>query len=209
MTRQQSEDPEAIEPEDSTPESPDSPDGRAEERRHPAVIATAIALPVALVIGVIVAAVLVNRSPVRDPVALGPVDAPSSETSECADLLSALPDALGDYDSAELADPAPAGARAWSDSGDADADPVVLRCGLVRPDGFDVASALQVINGVQWFEVDGTDSGIDASTWFAVDRSVYVALTVPGGSGPTPLQDASDAIASVLPQQALDPAPLQ
>jgi len=62
---------------------------------------------------------------------------------------------------------------------------------------------------VQWFEVSGADSGIDASTWYTVDRPVYVALTVPGGSGPTPLQDASDAISASLPQTPLDPAPLQ
>ncbi|MET0196483.1 MAG: DUF3515 domain-containing protein, partial [Rhodococcus fascians] len=81
--------------------------------------------------------------------------------------------------------------------------------GLPRPLGFDVASSLQVINGVQWFEVSGADSGLDASTWYTVDRPVYVALTVPGGSGPTPLQDASDAISSALPQTPLDPAPLE
>ena len=102
----------------------------------------------------------------------------------------------------------PQGVRAWAPD-DATADAIVLRCGLPRPIGFDVASALQVINGVQWFEVSGADSGIDASTWYTVDRPVYVALTVPGGSGPTPLQDASDAISASLPQTPLDPAPLQ
>lgn len=179
-----------------------------EERRHPAVIATAVALPVALLVGVIVAAVAVGGSSTRPPEALGPVDAPSAESTECTALLDSLPSDLGDYRSAELVDPAPAGARAWAPDDDV-SEPVVLRCGLLRPQGFDVASALQVINGVQWFEVSGADSGIDASTWYTVDRPVYVALTVPGGSGPTPLQDASDAISSALAQTALDPAPLQ
>ncbi|KQU53683.1 hypothetical protein ASG84_03770 [Rhodococcus sp. Leaf278] len=178
------------------------------EQRHPAVIATAIALPVALVVGVLVAAIAVNRSPVQDPVALGPVDSPDATSAQCTSLLDALPADLGDYTAAELADPAPAGVRAWV-SAEENAEPVVLRCGLPRPIGFDVAAPLQVINGVQWFEVSGEDDGIDASTWFVVDRGVYIALTIPGDSGPTPLQDASTAVSNALPQQALDPAPLQ
>lgn len=178
------------------------------EQRHPAVIATAIALPVALVVGVLVAAIAVNRSPVLDPVALGPVDSPDAASAQCTSLLDALPEDLGDYTRAELADPAPVGVRAWV-SAEENAEPVVLRCGLPRPIGFDVAAPLQVINGVQWFEVSGADDGIDASTWFVVDRGVYVALTIPGDSGPTPLQDASSAVSGALPQQPLDPAPLQ
>lgn len=178
------------------------------EQRHPAVIATAIALPVALVVGVLVAAIAVNSSPAHDPVALGPVDAPDAAGAQCSTLLDALPDELGDYSRADLADPAPAGVRAWV-SAEENAEPVVLRCGLPRPIGFDVAAPLQVIDGVQWFEVSGENDGIDASTWFVVDRGTYIALTIPGDSGPTPLQDASSAVSAALPQQPLDPAPLQ
>ncbi|SUE13557.1 membrane protein [Rhodococcus gordoniae] len=175
-------------------------------RRSPALIATAIALPVALLVGVVVAAVTVSRSPVNTPVGLGPVPAPEAESESCAQLLAALPEKLGDYTRAELADPAPVGAAAWqSDEG----DEVVLRCGLDRPDEFDQAAALQVIDEVQWFEVSGAEQGIPASTWFTVDRPVYVALTVPDGSGPTPLQDITAAIEATLPQQQIDPAPIR
>ena len=193
---------------DSGNDAPDPTPDTTREQRHPAVIATAIALPVALVVGVLVAAIAVNRSPVRDPVALGPVDAPDADSAQCTTLLDALPEDLGDYTRAELADPAPVGVRAWASS-EENSEPVVLRCGLPRPVGFDVAAPLQVINGVQWFEVSGDDDGIDASTWFVVDRGVYVALTIPGDSGPTPLQDASSTVSDALPQEPLDPAPLQ
>lgn len=176
-----------------------------EERRHPAVIATAIALPVALLAGVVVAAVIIDRNPVLGPLALGPVPAPQAESAECADLLAALPEKLGDYTRAELVDPAPPGTAAWQT---ADAEPVVLRCGLDRPAEFDAAAALQVVDGVQWFEVSGEAEGIAASTWFAVDRPVYVALTVPNGSGPSPLQEVSAALTESLPQQQIDPAPV-
>ncbi|MGC5161203.1 DUF3515 domain-containing protein [Rhodococcus sp. DT1] len=177
----------------------------SEPRRHPALIATAIALPVALLVGVVVAAVFVARTPVNSPVGLGPVPAPDAESESCTSLLGALPEDLGDYTRAELADPAPAGAAAWQS---ADGGEVVLRCGLERPAEFDQAAALTVIDQVQWFEISGAQQGIDASTWFAVDRPVYVALTVPNGSGPTPLQDVSASIAETLPQQEIDPAPI-
>jgi hypothetical protein len=177
----------------------------AEERRHPAMIATAIALPVALLAGVVVAAVIVDRTPVLGPLALGSIPAPAADSTECADLLAALPDKIGGYTRAELVEPVPAGTAAWQI---ADAEPVVLRCGLDRPSEFDAASALQVVDGVQWFEVSGEAEGIDASTWFAVDRPVYVALTVPNGSGPSPLQEVSAALSESLPQQQIDPAPV-
>ncbi|MEU5840256.1 DUF3515 domain-containing protein [Rhodococcus sp. NPDC047139] len=175
-------------------------------RRSPALIATAIALPVALLVGVVVAAVIVSRSPVNTPVGLGPVPAPEAESESCSQLLGALPEDLGDYTRAELADPAPIGAAAWQSP---EGDEVVLRCGLDRPAEFDQAAALQVIDGVQWFEVSGAAEGIPASTWFVVDRPVYVALTVPDGSGPTPLQDITTAIAATLPQEEIDPAPIR
>ena len=56
---------------------------------------------------------------------------------------------------------------------------------------------------MQWFEV--TDEG--RSTWFAVDRPVYIALTLPSGSGPTPIQQISEVIAQTVPAKPIDPAP--
>jgi hypothetical protein len=174
--------------------------------RHPAVIATAVALPVALVIGVIVAAVLMSRSAGDEPVALSTIPAPQAESESCRTLIEALPDAVGDYQRAPLADPAPAGAAAWTAP---EGEPVVLRCGLDRPAEFTAAAALQVVNEVEWFEVSGAAAGLDASTWFAVDRGVYIALTLPNAAGPTPLQDISNTIAAALPKQAIDPAPVR
>ncbi|QBJ95144.1 DUF3515 domain-containing protein [Rhodococcus sp. ABRD24] len=189
----------------SEPDNPENPELHPSEKRNPALIATAVALPVALVVGVIAAAVIAGRTPALEPVGLGPVQAPAAESTECTALMGSLPDKLGSYTRAELRDPAPPATAAWQQP---EGDPVVLRCGLERPPEFDQASALSVVDGVQWFEISGAAQGIDASTWYAVDRGVYVALTVPNGSGPTPLQDASSAVAQTLPQQTLDPAPI-
>ncbi|MFD4292666.1 DUF3515 domain-containing protein [Rhodococcus sp. NPDC058505] len=176
----------------------------SDTRRSPALIAAAVALPVALVGGIVVAAIVANRNPALDPVALGPVPAPASGSAECTALIDTLPDRLGDFSRAELVDPAPEGAAAWQS---ADAQEIVLRCGLDRPSEFDAASALQLVDGVQWLEIPG-DEGLDASTWFAVDRGVYVAVTIPHGLGPTPLQDTSAALSGALEATPIDPAPI-
>ena len=173
---------------------------------HPALLATAISLPVALVVGVVVAAVVAERTPVREPVAVSTVPAPESGSSDCASFIDSLPDSFGDWARAEIVDPAPQATAAWQ--ADDVADPIVLRCGLDRPTEFDQAAPLTVIDTVQWFEVSGADQGVDASTWYAVDRGVYVAVTVPNGSGPTPLQSVSAAVLQTLPETPLDPAPI-
>ncbi|MCA1007525.1 DUF3515 domain-containing protein [Rhodococcus hoagii] len=191
----------------SEPENPttDQTEPHPSEKRSPALIATAVALPVALVIGVIVAAAIAGRSPVKEPVGLGPVESPAAQSAECTTLMNDLPENMGDYTRAELRDPAPEATAAWQPD---EGEPVVMRCGLPRPPEFNQASPLSVVDGVQWFEISGAPQGIEASTWYAVDRGVYVALTVPNGSGPTPLQDASAAVSKALPQKPLDPAPV-
>ncbi|MGW0182083.1 DUF3515 family protein [Nocardia sp. NPDC003345] len=171
----------------------------------PALIATAVALPVALVVGVVVAAFLVLRAPAEpEPVALGPVPAPAADGPACAALMPALPADMGDFSRATLVDPAPPATTAWQrpDGG----EPIVLRCGLDRPLEFNRASPLQIVNGVQWFEI--RDDAAATATWFAVDRETYIALTVPDGSGPTPLQAVSDTITAHLPARPIDPGEL-
>ncbi|MCC3329730.1 DUF3515 domain-containing protein [Nocardia abscessus] len=187
-------------------DEPDNPPESATAHQYsPAIIATAVALPVVLVVAVLVAAVLARRAPVeREPLVLGPVPAPAAEGPACAALLPALPADLGEFTKSTLVEPAPPATRAWQRTEGGDA--IVLRCGLDRPLEFNRASPLQVVNGVQWFEV--RDQTAEVSTWFAVDRATYVALTVPDGSGPTPLQEVSDTITAHLPAQPIDPGPL-
>ncbi|MTE13021.1 DUF3515 domain-containing protein [Nocardia aurantiaca] len=184
-------------------------------RRSPALIATAVALPVALIVGILVMGVLANRHHSRDPLALGAVPAPTAAGPQCSALMPALPDKIGDYTTSELVAPAPPATHAWQlpDGGDA----IVVRCGLDRPMEFTKASTMQVIQtdkavngdkGVNWFEVRDQTSGVTSGTYWAVDRGVYIALTMPDNAGPTPLQDVSAAIQKTIPQQPLDPNPI-
>lgn len=89
---------------------------------------------------------------------------------------------------------------AWTAGADGS---VVLRCGLDRPADFVVGSPIQVVDQVQWFEVrEG-----ERATWYAVDRPVYLALTLPRGSGPTPIQELSDLIADRVDAVPIRPGP--
>jgi hypothetical protein len=164
------------------------------------IAATAVA--VAAIAAVLAIAALRQSPPQQGPVAIATAPAPKAAGPECAALMAALPAQLGDYRRAPVADPAPPGAAAWR--AEPDGDPVILRCGLERPAEFVVGAPIQVVDPVQWFEV--TDTG--RSTWFAVDRPVYIALTLPSGSGPTPIQEVSEAISKTMRATPVDPAPV-
>lgn len=174
--------------------------------RSPALIATAVALPVALIIAVLAIAVFARQHPTRAALALGSVPQPQATGQACTALLPALPSNVGSYTRSELAQPAPPATVGWQlpDGG----DPIVLRCGLDRPGEFVKSAGLQMINGVNWFEVRDPASGITSGTWYIVDRGTYIAVTMPDKAGPTPLQDISNAVAKVLPARPIDPAPI-
>ena len=140
-----------------------------------------------------------TRRPAVPPVAIAAVPAPAAEAPQCQALLAALPDSLGDRRRAETAQPTPAGTAAWRGDG----EPVILRCGLDRPAEFVVGTPIQMVDDVGWFRVD--DSDIRRSTWVNVDRRVYIALTLPADSGPTPIQTMSKLIARTIPAIPIRP----
>jgi len=161
----------------------------------------ALIAALALAIGTI--GVILAIAATRDhtsPVVVAAVPAPQAQDPACRQLTDALPARLGGYTRAQLAKPAPDGAAAWQPAGTG--DPVVLRCGLDRPADFVVGSPIQVVDRVQWFEV----SQDQRSTWYTVDRAVYVALTLPQGSGPTPIQQLSELIDRIMPARPIDPS---
>lgn len=162
-----------------------------------AILIAALVLAVGA-IGAILA-IAATRHPPLQPVAIPAVSAPHAQDPPCRALVQGLPQRLGDYQRASVAQPAPAGTAAWRAQG----EPVVFRCGLARPADFVVGSPIQLVDRVQWFEVRQDDR----STWYTVDRPVYVALTLPPGSGPTPIQQLSELIDHTMPAVPISPAP--
>ena len=166
-----------------------------------AVLIAAVVLAV-VAVGVVLGIAATRRTPAQ-PVAIASVPAPQADSPECRHLLDDLPAALGDFQRATALDPVPAGTAAYRAGTDGDA--VILRCGLDRPAAFVIGRPIQMVNQVQWFRLDDPDT--DRSTWVSVDRPVYVALTLPTGSGPTPIQTMSDLIARTMPAVPVKPGP--
>jgi uncharacterized protein DUF3515 len=174
--------------------------------RSPATVLIVV-LPVLLLVAAVVLGVISWQrtsapAPAADrPVALAPLDAPDAGSPSCQRLLGALPAQLdsssGPLHRAQLAAPAPAGASAWTGAGAP--QPVMLRCGLPRPAELRPTSELIVIDQVSWLVLASSE----ADSFIAVDRPVYIALTVPRGLGTGPVQTVSDTItsaASALPK---------
>ncbi|MPY98274.1 MAG: DUF3515 family protein [Actinophytocola sp.] len=184
---------------------PDTSDGAAPSRT---LIIVAAVLGLGLVAAVVAIGLLGGGSSddtgtdtaANGPLALPGAPAPKADSPACTTLLDALPDTLesaGEQLSRrELADPAPEGAAAWGG-----ANPVVLRCGTPKPGDLTTTSKLRQVNDVQWLPVQDQAS----TTWYAVDRKAYVALTVPADAGTGPLQEISDIIDAEL--TAVPPRP--
>ena len=139
------------------------------------------------------------------PLVLPAVPAPAANSAECTALLAALPQRLQSgatqLDRRPLAQPAPPGTAAWG------VDPIViLRCGVDRPAELTPTAALLEVSGVRWLHLPGADAANPTSTWVAVDRPVYVALTMPDDAGTGPLQDISAAVRATLAARPVAPA---
>lgn len=167
----------------------------------------ALVLALSLVTGVLIAAAMVRNQPLG-PLRLAVVPASSAGSADCAQLLAALPEkldggALGGLQRRQLAAPSPAGAAGWGDP------PVVLRCGLDRPAELTASARLLAVSRtgggeqVEFLHVANPDAG----TWVAVDRPVYVVVTLPPDSGSGPLQQIAAVIANTLPRRDVDVAP--
>lgn len=136
------------------------------------------------------------------PLAVPPVPAPEASSPQCDAVLAALPPRLTINDDPvgrrDLVQPAPEAAVAW---GDAQHDPVTVRCGISAPAELKPTSRLVTISGVSWLPI----SQGGKTTWLAVDRPVFVALTASQQAGSGPVQQLSRILADTLPKQ--DPFP--
>lgn len=129
-----------------------------------------------------------------------PVDVPPvtpEADASCPAVMSGLPLELLGEPSRPVQSDSPF-AYAWGDP------PVVLVCGVDRPEGWVVGSAAIQINGVQWY-VDTSDE--DRVVWTTVDRPVYVEVSVPATVDSAPVTALTTQIAQALPYQEPAPGP--
>ena len=126
------------------------------------------------------------------PVEVPPVT-PEADAS-CPALMEQLPLELAGESSRPVDSDSPY-AYAWGEP------PVVLVCGVERPAALVPTSPLIQISGVNWL-VDTTDP--DRIVWTAVDRPVYVQVTVSADTDSAPVTALGPVINDTLPLQPVD-----
>jgi hypothetical protein len=190
--------PEASRTDDDAPRTPSSrkggapsgPKGTASPTRRAALIATALTLPVVVLLAFAFAGGLGDDGP-------GDVEVSAPPRVEACDaLMDALPEDFQQLEAREV-DSDSTQVRAWGDPA------TVLRCGVGRPAELAPGSAAQLfyINDVLWMPEPNTSGEIDASkplVMTVVDRDVYIEVTSPSGTrlDATPL--ISEVIAEVF-----------
>jgi hypothetical protein len=126
------------------------------------------------------------------PVEVPPVT-PEADAS-CPALMGQLPLELAGEQSRPVDSDSPY-AYAWGEP------PVVLVCGVERPATLEPTSPLIQVNGVNWL-VD--TSNPDSIVWTAVDRPVYVQVTVSADTDSAPVTALGPVINDTLPIQPVD-----
>ena len=116
-----------------------------------ALLVAAVGIAVAAAVAVLVISVLRSRTPQEHPLVVPAVPVPQADSPECATLMNALPQRLGDYQRTIPVDPVPPATAAWRTG--ADGEPILLRCGVGQPTDFVVGAQINVVNNVQWFRV--------------------------------------------------------
>jgi hypothetical protein len=176
----------------------------------PARIATLIAVPAALLAGLLVFWLLGGFGGRTTPAASGTPAAPQPTTpvsvaapalneptaTVCRALIAHLPDALRDHPRR----PVTAGSEQNAAYGD---PPIVLSCGTAGPAVPPDAQLLQ-LSGVCWYP----EQRPDGTVWSAVGRQVPVLVAVPKAyQGPSQwVIDFSPPVAAAVPQTASAPA---
>jgi hypothetical protein len=128
------------------------------------------------------------------PVRVAAPPASAGAVRACPRFLAAMPLTLTELAARPVDSPSPYVA-AWGEP------PVLLRCGVARPREFVVGAQTIVVNGVTWYpEPRGNQT-----VWTAVDRPVYVELTVPTGYSSGPVAELSTEVARTLPAQPARP----
>jgi hypothetical protein len=170
--------------------------------RRPALIATAIALPVTVLLAL---AFTGGRHPKTSspsaastpaaPITVAASTVPATAQSPCEKASEKLPVTLSGL--APRAVFGPPFVVAWGNPS------VLYRCGVARPAGLTPGSGDLVIDAgtgagrtVEWFPVKGKNQTV----WTSIDRAVYIEVTVPSAiQGSDVISTLSGYLASALP----------
>ena len=172
--------------------------------RAPLVLALILALT--MVIAVLVGARMFYDKVARQPVAMSAIDSPDASSLECSTLIDRLPSSLLGHRRTDIAEPAPAGAAAWSSNS---TESITLRCGVSLPLQYTTLSHTIDAAGSTWLRVVDATPGANLETWYSVNRHPAVAVTTTRaalGSHANPVDDLGESM-SDLSTVAVNPHP--
>jgi hypothetical protein len=159
------------------------------------LIASVIALPVVVILALAFAGGLSDKGPGKVAVSAPPT------VAACAPLMAKMPQVLAGLASRTVT-PDSDQVRAWGNPA------VVLRCGVNRPTFLAPGSSDQqyyiqgtgsASQGVLWDQPSDSTPADKPVVFTAVDRDVYVEVTLPPGQSVVPMPNISDLILSVFP----------
>lgn len=160
--------------------------------RSPARTATLVAVPVALLAGVLAFWLLGGfpAKPASGPVSVAATPLDERTATVCRALVAKLPEALGDRNRRPVTE----GTEQNAAFGD---PPIVLSCGIAMP-SVPKDADLWELSGVCWF----AEKRADGQVWTTVDRQVPVRVTVPKAYDPPGQRvvEFSPVIADAVPQ---------
>ncbi|SHF61296.1 Protein of unknown function [Jatrophihabitans endophyticus] len=170
--------------------------------RRAALIATAVTLPLVVLLALTIGSVTGDSDPSPSPTAnprgaLTFADPPRADVdaAACAKVLAQLPITLGRLSQRVVRTPKSPFVVAWGDPA------VVLRCGVTRPASLKPgdASTFQNTGDLLGPYFDVVRDG-DAHVWTSVDRAAYVSVTIPSAyQGADVMPPLGAAIAKALP----------
>ncbi|WP_301195147.1 DUF3515 domain-containing protein [Corynebacterium stationis] len=121
---------------------------------------------------------------------------PATNAEVCSPLMDALPDTIGeDYERFDVDEDNTA---AWGAEG---REPVVIRCGVAPPEGYEPGAQLQQINEIPWFQDTTLGEGTTAGTWFALGRETDIAVSAPQDVANTALVELGGVITANTGEQ--------
>jgi hypothetical protein len=142
-----------------------------------------------LLVGILAMAALTFAGCAKNPVNLtSPPDVSAADQQTCNAFLGDLPNTLGGQERRKV-NPAAALGRAWGDP------PIIVRCGVGKPAGFDDTASCQQVSGVGWYVPQSTidDQGADV-VFTAVGYEPRVEVDVPAKYRP---EGAAAAVAEL------------
>lgn len=178
-------------------------------RRRAAVIASAIALPLTVILALALTAAHRSTSSAGPASVLSVAAYPANPASDatCARILQRLPVTLSGLATRRVSS-ASTSVVAWGDPA------VVLRCGVPRPSGLAPNSAdyVQEVGDSAGRSVEWLPAAVKKQTvWTTIDRGVYVEVTVPGKyDGASMITPLTTAVSQATPAVCLaqpNPAP--